>query len=332
MLRAVGITADIALGRPGSAPQVTPPYPSPNRYNVALVRVALDKPKKTLWARMDLANPWIGKATPDMRGGDYILPESAKAPIHPIAFTDAEVDRWMLESSVDLAVDVEGTAKGTVSIALPGAYGGELRDFIRRARKEDVSRALQAWASAVLPGAKLERFAADNIEQELEPLKLSTDVVVPHFMVVESGHLIAEQFFNMPIATRALGFPTLATYLRVPNRATPLYLNELGEEMTVSITLPDTADTPVEMPRTFQKKERYGQFVQEFSFDKKLHAVRMTSVQTLPGLRLSTKDFEKFRDDAQEILQATRNRLIVPLKTVRQANTRSAQSRLSPSR
>src|SRR5205814_2009295 len=129
---------------------------------------------KTLWARMDLQNPWIGKATPDLRGGEYILPEERSVPLQPIAFQEADVDRWTLSSSVDLAVDTEGTAKGIVSIALPGAYGSDLRDFLRRARKEDVSRALQGWVSIVLPGAKLERYASENIEQSLEPLKLET--------------------------------------------------------------------------------------------------------------------------------------------------------------
>jgi tetratricopeptide (TPR) repeat protein len=324
MLRSLGIKADIALGRTGAAPRVTPSYPNPSRYGIELARVALAKANKTIWARMDLETPWIGKATPDLRSGDYILPELRDGALEPIPFADEEVERWMLTSLVDLTVDAEGTAKGSVSIALPGAYGAQLRDFLKRARKEDVSRALEGWAAAVLPGAKLERYHSKNTERPLEPLEVEVAVVVPHFMVIEAGHLIAEQFFNVPIATRALGFPTLATYLRVPSRSTPLYLNELGEQMSISIVLPQGTETPVEAPKSFKKVERYGRFEQEFTFDPKQRTAKMTAVQSLPALRLSAKEFEKFRDGAQEILQATRNRLIIPIKApVRQARTPS---------
>jgi hypothetical protein len=196
MLRAAGVEASIALARPGAAPRVEPSYPNPGRYGAALIRIALASGSgspgepKTLWARMDSSNPWIGGAPPDMRGGDYILPGLRVAATEPIAFRESEVERWTLVSNIALAVDPTGTAKGTVSITLPGSYGSGLRDFLKSARKKDVSRALQGWSALVLPGAKLERYQAENQERTLEPLKLTVAVVVPQFMVLEENHLI----------------------------------------------------------------------------------------------------------------------------------------------
>lgn len=322
MLRAVGVDAAIAFARGGSAPHVSPSYPNPSRYGTALVRIERSGQRgergaggaPPLWARMDLDVPWIGRATPDLRGGEYILPERIEGPLTPTPFKDAEVDRWVLQSSVALSVDLEGTAKGSISIELPGSYGNDMREFLRRARREDIERALQSWAAVVLPGARLEKYSTTNEDQPLLPLALTSSVVVPHFMAVEANHLIAEQFFDVPIATRALGFPTLVNYLRVPNRATPLYLNEVEERMTVSLAFPPGVNAPVEAPKSFRRSDPYGQFAQEFRFDPKNRAAKLVSVQSIPALRLSVQDFAKFRDAAQEVLQATRNRLIVPLK------------------
>jgi tetratricopeptide (TPR) repeat protein len=311
MLRAAGVKADAVLARPGAAPKVEPTYPNPARFAVELVRIQLGK-NKTVWARFDSEHPWIGKATPDLRGGDYILPERFDQ-LQPIAFKDDEVDTWTLSSAVELAVDAQGTASGTLSLTLPGAYGSDLREFLKSARKDDIERILQGWVAEVLPGAKLERYDSEGAKNGLAPLKLITSIVVPHFMVAEGNHLIAEQFFNAPIASRMLGFPSLATYLRVPNRSTPMYLIELGEQMAVSITLPSGSGNPVEAPKSFKRSASYGRFVQEFTWDVARHNAKLVTEQMVPALRLPKSDFAKFRDGAQEILQATRNRLIVPL-------------------
>lgn len=321
MLRAVGVEAAIALARPAAAPRVEPSYPNPRRYGAALVRIKIgpEDRRRTLWARMDSSDPWLGGATPDMRGGDYIVPGSE--PLKSIAFSESEVERWVLTSNIELMVDAQGTAKGAISIALPGSYGSSLRDFLKSARKDDVARALQGWAALVLPGARLEDFAAENQDRSLEPLKLTVTVVVPQFMVLEGNHLISEQFFNGPIAMRALGFPTLADYLRVPARVTPLYLRELDERMTISIGLPEAAQAPVEAPRSFKEKHDYGHFIQDFTWDPASRSAKLVSQQSIPALRLKAADFPKFRDGVQAILQSTRNRLIVPLRgaPIRQA-------------
>lgn len=311
MLRAAGLEAAIALARPGSSPNVTPPYPSPIRYSVPLVRIELAG--EVLWARMDREHTWLGKAPPELRGGEYILPSLDRTPPRPIAIDDAEVDRWTLVSGVDLDVAANGDATGTLSLDLPGSYGAELREFLKSARREDVLRALQGWVANVVPGSRLESYEAARVDRPLEPLGLVMKIAVPSFMVAESGHLVSEQFFEAPIAMGALGFPTLGAYLRVPSRATPLWISELGERMTVTLRFAEGARAPIEAPRSFTTESRFGRFAQTFTWDGARRTAKLEVEHALVAGRVAVKDFPQFRELAQNVLQATRNRLILPI-------------------
>jgi tetratricopeptide (TPR) repeat protein len=325
MLRAAGIDASIALARAGASPTVTPPYPSPIRFSVPLVRVPLAS--EVLWARMDREHTWLGKAPPELRGGEYILPNLDQTPPKPIAIADAEVDRWTLVSGVDLDVDAKGNASGTLSLELPGAYGAELREFLKSARKEDVLRALQGWVANVVPGSRLESYEAARVERPLEPLGLVMKIAVPSFMVLENGHLVSEQFFEAPIATSALGFPTLGAYLRVPSRATPLWVSELGERMTVTLRFAEGARAPVEAPRAFTKESRFGRFAQTFSWDGARRAAKLDVEHAMSAGRIPVDVFPEFRGLAQDVLQATRNRLILPIGGAPSGRPETAQAR-----
>lgn len=317
LLRAAGVQAELALARGGAEPRVEPLYPLPKRWGRALVRVALETPKQVLWARMDRQTAWLGKAPPELRGGDYLL--VSERPPRPIPFTDGEVERWALSSAISLEVDALGNAKGKLRIELPGALGAELRNFLKEARKADIDRSLQGWVAIVLPGALLVGWEATHVEAELEPLILEAKVSVPSFMVVDKNHLVAEQFFEAPIATSALGLPSLGAYLRLPERRTPLWVSEGRERMTVEVTLPVGSSAPIEQPKSFDVESRFGRFTQALTHDVPARRVTLVVEHTLPAQRISPADFPAFRSDAQRVLQASRNRLIVPLAKVEHA-------------
>jgi hypothetical protein len=190
---------------------------------------------------------------------------------------------------------------------------------LKTARSDDVDRTLQAWVAVVLPGAQLESWDSKHLDEPLLPLELSASLLVPSFMVPENGHLVAEQFFEAPIAMHALGMPSLGAYLRLPSRNTPLWVSELGEEMTVSVALPEGSQPPVEAPKSFKEETSFGRFVQEFTWDAKTKRAKLVVAQSTKAQRISAKEFPKFRDAAQQILQSSRNRLIVPVGAVEQA-------------
>lgn len=313
LLRSVGLGADLALARPGSAAQVKPEYPSPQQFNVDLVRVVLPKSKKVFWARMDLPTPWLGGVTPDLRGGSYIVADPRGALPKITAFAEKDFETWALKADVELAVDPEGLAKGTLSLSVPGSYGSNFRTFFKSVRDDEIARALEGFASGMLPGALVESWKTEGLDEPQAPLIVRLSVVVPHFMVLEKQHLIAEQFFPIPLAGRALGMPTLAMFLRVPNRTTPMYLPEIDESMSVRVSFPRAVKAPIEGPRAFSFKPPFGEVTQQFVWDEAQKTARLDVSHRVPPRRISVQEFPKFRETVQQILQAGRNRLIVPL-------------------
>jgi tetratricopeptide (TPR) repeat protein len=316
MLRSIGIDAQLVLARPANAARVEPEYPSSQQFTTDLVRINLSSGTGPLWARMDLSSPWLGRATPDLRNGKYIVAGGNEPTPKIYAFTKDDIDHWPLLAAVDLEVSEDGHAKGSISLTVPGSFGSNLRTFLRAVRTDEASRALEGFASGVLPGALLESFDTENMEDALAPLILRLAISVPHFMVLERDTLIAEQFFAHPVAGRALGMGSLAGYLRVPNRTTPMYVGEIDEQMTVRVVLPKSASKPAEAPRTFKLSIASGEIAQTFEWNDAEKIGLLTVSHKIPPQRISVADFPKFRDSVQQILQSTRNRLITPIKPV----------------
>ena len=303
MLRALKIDAHLALARPLSATLIAQDYPHTGRYHLPLVRL----PGR--WAHLDSTSPWIGKLPPYLRSGRYLLHEP-RDKIRPRPFLSQDVDSWTLESRADLQIDPQGTAKGRLKLKLPGTFGSELRTFLEQARQEDVERHFQGWIAAVLPGARLESFSS---EKAPDALTILATVTIAQFMTREGDNLIAESLFDAPLAGSSLGLPSLASYIRVPQRKSPLLLQELNERMTITLKLPEQTTAPVEQPKSFRHLTRQGTFVQGFFWDAQTKEAKLIREERIPAMRIAPKDYAPFRMMAQEVLQSTRNRLVVEL-------------------
>ncbi len=312
MARAAGLEAELFLAQPGSGPLVAPSYPDPTRLSVRLVRVKLPD-GKVLWARFDQKVPWLGQLPPGFRDGELAAANLApRPPPRTHRIPDEALADWVFESEVNLDVVADGDARGTIAITLPGLFGAELREVFTSARREELSRRLQGWANTLIPGARLEGLKLENEDALLLPLKVIAEVSVERFLVAEQGHLVAEQFFNHPLVLHSLGLPTLESYLRTPSRKTPMLTQPLAERTTVTLKLPPGVGPPVEGPRSFRRTLPFGFFAQSFQLDPATGTATLVRDHVVPQLRITPEDFGVFREGAQEILQASRNRLILP--------------------
>jgi tetratricopeptide (TPR) repeat protein len=304
LLRSIGLDARVALVRPGTAAQLDHDYPSPSHFGTRFVRVEWDGGVR--WARVDTETPWLGGLPPAMRGGRYLLEGRPR----PAAVRDDEVEQWRLESIVELEVDENGTAKGRVRMTLPGTFGAELRDFARQARRDDLMRHLQGWIGSVIDGARLLGVETRG-DSPLVPLVVDAEILIGHFMVREGDVLVSEQFFDTPLAHVSLGLPTLASYLRVPSRTTPMLITEVEETMTVIVRVPGAAADPAETPKSFQRAADWGSIEQGFEWDAGRHTAKLVARHALRTGRLAPSAFAAFRESAQEIVQSSRNRLVI---------------------
>lgn len=310
LLRAVGIPAELGLARAGAAPLVVPPFPDAGRYDLEVVKIPLSD-GGTLWALVDDKHPWLGKLPPELRHGEYTLFDGRRLG-RGFEIAPSDVEPWPLTSAVDLAVDPNGTARGTITVQLPGAFGSEIREFLLTARQEDVQRQMQSWVGALVPGALLVRFSTEGRDEALTPLLLRAEVEIEQFLVADQGHWVAEQFFGAPLALQSLGLPTLASYVRLPRRETPLLFRELSEHMEVRVVLPEGAKTPIEAPEAFVRQAAYGRFAQQVSYDERRRELLLVVDHQIPLLRMDPAAIPAFLAGAQEILQSSRNRLVVP--------------------
>ncbi|MBK6689886.1 MAG: hypothetical protein IPG45_35805 [Deltaproteobacteria bacterium] len=313
MLRAIGIPAELVLARAGAAPLVNPPYPDAGHFDTELIKIPVEE-GRLLWAIVDDKHPWFGKLPPELRRGEYAVFDGRQLG-RGYGIPNEEVEAWPLLSAVDLEVDESGTAVGTIAVRLPGAFGGEIREFLLTSRQEDVQRQMQSWVGALVPGAILVKFSTEGRDEPLVPLVLRAEVRIEQFMVQDQDRWVAEQFFGAPLALQSLGLPTLATYVRLPRRESPLLIHELAEHMEVRVRLPAGTTTPLEVPEAFVRNAAYGRFAQQFSFDETRREAFLVVDHQMPLLRLDPAAVPAFLSGAQEILQSSRNRLVVPNRT-----------------
>jgi hypothetical protein len=308
LLRAAGLQAEIVLARPNGAPRLDPPYLEPQRFGTALIRVRLEGAFS--WISADDRAPWMGKAPPEFRGGSYVLARGE--PATPIAFQNADVERWTLKSRVVLQVDASGNASGHVKIDLPGAPGQVIREALGPLRREDLARSLQQWVAAFLPGSAVGEVEVTARDDALVPLGISVKVTVPEFMTEERGKLVTNRFFDEPIATRAVGAPMLEAFIHLATRETPLWVPEMSESMEARVTFPEGTAPPIEKPESFSRGSEWGTVEQTFAWDAAAHRATLVRSFAFPAQRVSVEKFPAFRDLVQEIALRTRNRLAIP--------------------
>ncbi|MCA9551801.1 MAG: transglutaminase domain-containing protein, partial [Myxococcales bacterium] len=338
LLRAAEIPADVVWARAGMAPPLDPAAPDPQAFGIRLVRLE-PRPGQVRWASLEGKRWWYGAPPPYLVGGAYLRRTGPRLEVLPLL--DEGADGWAVASRAELTVAQDGHAQGRLEITLPAGYASSLRAFLRSARAEDKARQLQGLVAALLRGGRLLRSQATPLDAPLEPLTLTLEVEVPHFMVPDGDHLVAEELFEHPPGLRTLGLPLLEAYLVAPRRETPLLVRPASEHLQVTLHLPAGARADVQ-PGTFERKLPFGHFAQRFELDPATGTARLDLQYTLrmvrippdgagnPGFASGARSqakpggegwdgsaspgphgFSEFARAAQEVIQATRNRLVL---------------------
>ncbi|MCB9654328.1 MAG: DUF3857 domain-containing protein [Deltaproteobacteria bacterium] len=325
MLDAVGIDASLILAEP-MAPSITGPmYPAADRFFIPWVRIGKRAPEEAredatseahpIYANLDTGAPWFGGVPPDLKGAGYIVvgeDEMEKnAVVHVLGPEDLETGD--LVSEVELTVDTEGTAVGSISLVIPSAQASEVRRYLQQARHSEIDRFVQGWVSTLFAGARAVSWSTEDRDDILLPLVLRAKIQVEHFMLKDAGHLVAEQFFDAPIALSSLGLPMLKAYLQTSDRKTPLLLRSARETMHVTLRLPRNVGTPVEAPKPLAVDNAYGEFQQAFAWNPEDKVGQLDRTYRVTPQRIGVDAFPAFRDAAQDLTQSMQSRFIVPL-------------------
>lgn len=178
VLRELGVDADIAVAEtePFSASANFPPHPG--RFRKPLVVAHLSK--GDVWIDADVAGPPLppGRVGPELKGRSAILSGGKIVPV-PVR-ADETVD----EAKVDLALDAQGTAKGTIALQLRGQQAQSLAEafnyVVGEDRKNMLRRVVQSW----IPWASVDDVELSSKEGSWE-VGLVAHVTIPGFGSLE---------------------------------------------------------------------------------------------------------------------------------------------------
>lgn len=308
MLKSAGLDAALVLGRRAAQTIVEPPYPDPRKYltPIIAVRCADEPSRQSIWIRVDSKIPWMGLATEDLAGGEYLPLDGGP----PVPFRDDQVAAWVLESNVDAVVDAAGNASGTVDITLPGVPGQSIRGAVSSMRTEALDRSLEGWVSSIIPGAVRLKTTVEGLDDRLAPMRIRVEFAAEGFLTMAGSKATVHRFFDAPIASGAVGIPPIESYLRVGRRNTPLYVWPSAERTKVKIRFDAPLERIIERPTTFERRTAWGYFTQSMTWDEATSVVRFSRTRLTKGTRIPVQDFDGFRDTMQELILQMRGRLV----------------------
>lgn len=177
-LQSLGIKVDIAVAEtePFSAAPNFPPHPGRFRKPLVVAHTS----KGDVWIDADVAGPPLppGRVSPELRGRMAILGTGQIVPV-PVA-QDESGD----EAAVELVLDAEGTAKGTVKLQLRGQTAQSLSEAFNYVVGEDRRNMLRSVVQSWIPWASVDDVQLATKEGAWE-VGLVAQVTIPGFGSVE---------------------------------------------------------------------------------------------------------------------------------------------------
>ncbi len=178
VLRELGIKVDLAVAEtePFSAAPNFPPHPGRFRKPLVVAHLA----QGDVWIDADVQGPPLppGRISPELAGRSAILSGGQIVPV-PVA-PDTAID----EAAMDLVLDAQGTAKGTVKIDLRGQQAQYLAEAFNYAVGEERQNMLRSVIQGWLPWASVDEVKLVSKEGSWE-VGLVAQVTIPGFGSIE---------------------------------------------------------------------------------------------------------------------------------------------------
>jgi tetratricopeptide (TPR) repeat protein len=178
VLRELGVKVDLAVAEtePFSAAPNFPPHPGRFRKPLVIARLA----SGDVWIDADVQGPPLppGRVSPELKGRSAILSGGQIIPV-PVR-QDETVD----EAKVDLALDAQGTAKGTISLSLRGGQAQSLADAFNYVVGEDRRNMLRSVVQSWVPWASVDDVKLSSKEGSWE-VSIVAAVTIPGLGSIE---------------------------------------------------------------------------------------------------------------------------------------------------
>ncbi|MGF1510432.1 MAG: DUF3857 domain-containing protein [Myxococcota bacterium] len=306
LLTGAEVPAVIVLARTGLEGRRPASIPDADRFSLELIRLGHSNSHR--WIGFDGPSSWFGRLPAAFRSGSYVetverLPSDQRPVVHLIE--DEDIDVRPLVTRLDLRLEEDLVARGTIALDLPPPWHGRVLDnLVGRSDRELVQIFEQALTEIIGPthvhDVKLPELV---VEVELP------DLIEARKTGIHTEELTIRSLSSVPPMTVLLGLPGPSEYLVPAVRQSPLLLAERREAFTLRLEL--QAEAVRDQPPRFRRSSSFGGFSQAFSFRD--GEVILQREWSFAQLRIQPEDQLPFRNVMERVLSDTR----VPLRFVR---------------
>jgi tetratricopeptide (TPR) repeat protein len=279
-LRALGLEPRVLLGRSLGQVQTDPGLPALGSFPQGLIRVAPADGGSEVWLdpaerfhAFDRLYPYLGGMRALDLGTPEALPEALFEELPPVP-----ADRLQKLIRLELELTADGALTGQGSERIDTAQAVQYRDLLSSMSEAQRRQVLEAGLGAAFPGARLQGFEIQALDEADEPLILRYRFLAPRQARVRQGRLFLRGGFYP--------YQLVAGLLTPGPRTTPLLMADATMTRTeVSVRLPLGArvEPPPEVTLTGPLSEFRLRVWQEGDLLRIAKSLKVAPGRVLPG-------------------------------------------------
>lgn len=215
---------------------------------------------------------------------------------------------WEQNVSVDLTLDANGDALGTVRVVVAGVSAHALRQQVGEATAQQLQQWLAQQLVQQFPGAELDNVETSSVEARAGPFTITMAFRVRGlFRAAGAGGRVWDGFLERPMSRALVGGMAVDEYLRVGLRSLPLLTaRPLRERLRARVRLPP-GTTATALPRTFAASGTGWKLQQ--SAEVKDGALLLERIHRVEAVRVLPSEYAAWRAGVESAITQGRNRL-----------------------
>lgn len=297
MLKVAEVPCELVLVRPGSADQTRSELADDETYQSIMLRVRTEHGEQ--WVTAADHNAPVAYIPPGVAGCEGIALSAGAA---RVTLPPLDLNAHGRTLTVNLALNRDGSGRGTVEERLRGYAATGARAVLRRMESANRNRQFESYVGGMITGASVESVQIEGVEDPEAEMVFRYTFTAPSLADVEGGRLTFNGIFHADAAGAYADAPTrtVAMWNGDPIRAT----------LDLTVTLPEGAQL-TEVPAEAQGEARGVQWsIRSERTATGFHQLRRVDV---PTGRVTVQDYRGFAEAVRALDVADTRRVVATL-------------------
>ncbi len=316
LLREMGFAPQLLLCRPRTEARLSPLLPSPLAYGHPIVSVCRDRRRCSAEHRqiLDVTDRHLpfDHLQPALDGARCLIvvdsgeisavPEVSRPTPPPatevLGAREGDQDKW--EFHIDLVLEPNGDATGTLTARGRGVASGIMRQALGATQPEEQEVLFESWLREVFPAVTVERVESEGIEERDHPLEVRLALSVSGLARVRQEGLELPRLLPASLGHGLSGRPPLDEYVRLSERASPLALVPYGEAVTMTLEAPGATWRDAAFEVDFAEPGL------EMTFESRADGavLKLRRRVEVRAARVAPEEYDRFRQALLQVLEA----------------------------